>query len=166
MANKVSDKKQTGNNDDLPDFDQFIRHKTGFAPFWTPEEGKMLYGIPYEIDDKDPKFVRIMFRSLMTLTCGSGSEKSGNFEEVIVRKGEIFAISDYDNIHDALFFFVNECDFPVPVYIRAERKVPTKSGQEVWKFDLRTHNDVTAKIDARKHELLMDAQERKAIESR
>lgn len=121
----------------LPDFSNWTKEQIGFAPYWTPEEGKWFLGVMTDKDLRDPNFIRLQFQALAVTPCQRGPNDAQNerHEKVIVDVNDHFSMSVYAGIKE-LFEEYEGMPFPVPVRVTALRKSKTKEGQDFWNFEV------------------------------
>ncbi len=166
-TNKAVTKNTAVEEFDIDSFDYeksdpstWTKEQIGFAPYWSPAPGEKFFAMPISRDDRDPKFIRYQFKSLMAhLRCQRGPAK--NAEEVDVVKGGMFSVSSYIQLSDMLDFALST-GFACPMEITAREKVEGGQGS-VWLFDFAYHPSVKPKVDALRMKLNMAPSDPKAL---
>lgn len=119
-----------------PDARDWEKEETGFAPYWTPGEGKVFFGRVTGRDERDPDFVRYSIQLEQdSLECHTGPKEDQT--PITVRKGDTFNVSVYVQL-DKLFNEYMECGlFPVMRIQSLKEAKTSTAGQTCWIFDLR-----------------------------
>jgi len=120
--------------------------RIGFAPYWNPEAGAYFMAVPVGRDDRDPEFVRILFRALHDILCFRGPADAQ--EPVIVHAGEEFSTSVYYALKEPFDLYIDNCDFEVPLRVQALETVKTSNKRDVWRWKVATTPEVKKKLDA------------------
>lgn len=134
-----------------PDTTGWMKEQTGFAPYWTPSEGKLFFGRVVSRDERDPEFVRYLIQLEQDeLACQSGPKDDPT--DVIVRKGDTFTVSVYVQLDGLFNEYLESGIFPL-VCCKALKEVKTKTaGQTCWTFDLRVNPQEGKKLLAYRQE--------------
>lgn len=142
MANDKAPKNATNtgkdNAADPMDFSQWEEEQIGFAPYWSPEEGKYFVGQVAGKDMRDPEFVRYLIQASVDTECQRGPVDGA--ERVLVKKGEFFSISVYYSLAD-MFDLLLERFTAVgkPLTCRLESVKTSKTstqGRKVWNWKM------------------------------
>jgi len=184
MANTTTPKNATNRapgakaavKDDLPNFDDWQERQVGFSPYWTPTVGDWCFGQVIARDDRNPDFVRYLFKAYKDMECRTGpnndnAEEGPTGEEAPVKKGETFTMSVYHSLSDEFDFQLwlqKKAGIDIPIRVDALKKVATKTeGRKVWKFRVRCSPEHKALLDSKMSEwkrLLEGGEERPALE--
>lgn len=123
----------------------YEEEQVGFPPYWSPEEGGQRFsGIPIARDDKDPEFVRYTLIADRVIHCKKGPAEDA--EQVIVRPGERFSVSEYASLPLAELF-------GLPMMAVATHKSKTSTpGQSVWNWKLFLTPESKKQLHARRAE--------------
>lgn len=118
------------------DYAGWSDEQIGFAPYWQPAPGAFCEGIPTDIDDRDPKFVRINMLATRDIQCFRGPVDSQ--EPVMVKEGEFFSLSVYEGLKKSFVEFLT-CGAPIRCMVKAEEKIETAGGNDFWRFSVKVH---------------------------
>lgn len=110
----------------LSDFDAIAGEEvvgSGFSPYCKPQVGRIYDCMPTDIDMRDPNFTRYVYQNLgKDLPCAAGPINDA--EEVIVKTGEFFSMSEYRAIP-----FVALLGLRVQILCTGRRNLPPKDGK-------------------------------------
>ena len=130
------------------DLSEFEEEQVGFAPYWTPSEGKFFLAKVKGIDAQDPEFLRFTFEAATDTACQRGSKTTGTIEDVNVKPGETFSCSVYYQLRN-LFEEVLLSGIDAVIRVQALREVPTsKKGQTCWQFGVMLPKTERAQLHA------------------
>lgn len=134
----------------LPDFSSFVKEQISFPPYWNPEEGKKIYFVPMQLDDKDKEFQRYVCKALMPIQCAQGPAEDQ--EMVMVQPGEYFTLSTYTALPLEMYF-----GFPVLVTTKTKRKIQGGK-KELWQFELAVDPTVKKQLESKRVEMAKQMQ--------
>jgi hypothetical protein len=104
--------------------------ETGFPPYWKPDVGKMILAKVCVVDYRDASFPRIVLQATkLSIPCQRGPVTDA--EDVIVKPGEFFTMSEYAALNLANFI-----DFEVAIKCAGERFVPADKTRQLPKRDM------------------------------
>lgn len=133
-----------------PDTTDWDEEAIGFAPYWNPTEGAEVVAavIAHDTSGSEQKdgFNRFVLTLLQNeLACKRGPAEDA--EEVIVRKGEQFTISEYVQLTAKFIHFAQCADHGVLVPMKLTAKEKVKGGKgNVWIFGLKLPKESKAKM--------------------
>ena len=128
----------------------FEAQRTGtFPPYWKPDQEQLEAGVPQgfvgqvlDYDSRDPNFRRWVMLAKTDLLCHTGPAADG--EEVHVKAGEEFSISDFHGLDLTLYMGLT-------VAVRAVEKIAlTKSAHTLWRWKLGCHKADVATLNTRR----------------
>ncbi len=147
---KKSDEMTTKNNPmlDIPDFEKvdWTSEAVGFAPYWSPEEGKQFIGRPVHKDESAEDFIRYVMQAGVDLDCFTGPAEDA--VAIKVNKGAFFTISVYHSLQ-GLFDLYLESGLKPWMKVTAGKKVKTKTpGRSVFQWDVQVSKKDKGEADA------------------
>lgn len=128
---------QISNPDALPEFAGFEEEQLSFPPYWEASEGGWFYGMPVDVDTRDPQFGRYLIQAEMDIKCKTG--KKDEQEEILVRKGEFFTLSMYGLL--PLDRYIG-----TKVLVKCIGKKDVGQPQKAWNFSLKVSPEDKKKL--------------------
>lgn len=125
--------------------------QVGLPPYWGPSEEAMNQGVAQgfyakvaAFDDKDPEFHRYVMQSMQPeLLCHRGPADGA--EEMMVKKGEFFSISDYNGLPLGQYMGLG------PIFVYVKDKVATATaGRSVWVWGVKVDKATKAVLNERR----------------
>jgi len=132
---------------DPKQFADWTEEQVGFAPYFSAAEGAKFYAVPVELDNRQPKFVRVLFMAEHDTACFTGP--TDDQTPTVVKKGEFFTLSLYAGLEEKFVEYLS-CPFPVPCLVECKEKVRIADGEDgprfFWKWSIKVSPETAKKL--------------------
>ncbi len=146
MAKNTAVKEELRSDGLPPDFENWESEKLGdFPPYFEPDEGKMFYAKIVGVDYADPEFHRIICQAEADVECLRGPK--GEQEEVTVKKGELFTISEYAIIANQVGFLIM-LQSAIVLKVVSKEQSRTNPKNSYWTFELKVSPNDKKRLQA------------------